>query len=61
MVKLTIMINTHKDKKMTQAEIIAAAVAAAVTATQESNPTAPQVEVRETSAENLQTSAKSGL
>ena len=46
---------------LTMAETIALAVAKAVQATQESNPTAPQVEVRETSAENLSTSAKSGL
>ncbi len=46
---------------MTQAEIIAAAVAAAVAATAETATTdAPAIEVRETSTEALSTSAKSG-
>jgi len=46
---------------MTQTEIIAQAVAAAVAATQAANPTQPIPEVRVTEAEALQTSAKSGI
>lgn len=48
--------------ELTQAEIIAAAVQAAIEATSNNNTTdeAPEVEITETSAEALNVSAKSG-